>query len=152
MIIRQTSSLIHCQMLLSSGLVGLELEEPMIGIGLMGHPGTLKVGGLLNIPKLTTQISIMLSSKEDSGEMIKVKRHIPLCVKTKIQLHQKQLAHLIHVKQGGSFPDIVENVTSNCQQNLLGMLQKRHVSLQQKTQPQLLCPFLTRRQMTSSKQ
>ena len=84
MIIRPTFSLIHCQMLLSSGLVDLDLKEPMIGNGLMGHPGTLKVGGLPNIPKLTTQISIMSSSKEDSGEMTKVKRHIPLCAKTKI--------------------------------------------------------------------
>ena len=56
MITRQTLSLMHCQILHTSGLVDLDLRDPMNGNGLMEPTGIMKAGGLKkDIPKPITQ-------------------------------------------------------------------------------------------------
>ena len=55
-ITRQTLSFMHCQILLTSGLVDLDLRDPTNGNGLMEPTGIMKAGGQkMDIPRPITQ-------------------------------------------------------------------------------------------------
>ena len=108
----------------------------MIGNGLMDPHGILKAGGLkITIPEHLTKDSIMLSIKEDFGEMTEMTKHFLLCVKIKILHHQD-------VNMAGSFQTTLASVT-NMLTLILPHLTQSCVNLKHPTPQQTSSPFLT---------